>query len=415
MSLFQFGFKRSSNHSPSSSGNVSYFIPALEDSGLGRVEYDNVSASVSELADPTPAAKKGKTRGRYTHYSAEDRASIGKYALENGNEKARRHFLVKFLNLKESTIRNFKKPYKERLDYQLKQLHPQPVTKIMAQPRGRPPILQELDTKLIKFLRALRSRGGVINIHVVRAATQALIESNPSAEQLRRFNMPRTWVQSIYRRMGYTRRMGTTTRPPVPQGLFDECRLEFLGDVNEKMKKYSIPPDLVLNADQTPSAYVSVGKATMATRGAAAVSINGLTDKRNITVTFVVSLAGEFLPLQIIYGGKTKASLPRGFKFPDGFCLTQNPKHWSNEKETLKLIDEVINPYVVRKRAELQSPSTQQALLIWDVFKGQMTATVLEKLESLHIQLVAVPANMTHVFQPLDLTVNGSAKKYMRK
>jgi len=41
-----------------------------------------------------------------------------------------------------------------------------------------------------------------------------------------------------------------------------------------------------------------------------------------------------------------------------------------------------------------------------------MTATVLEKLESLHIQLVAVPANMTHVFQPLDLTVNGSAKKY---
>ena len=204
MSLFQFGFKRSSNHSspPSSSGNVSYFIPALEDSGLGRVEYDNVSASVSELADPTPAAKKGKTRGRYTHYSAEDRASNGKYALENGNEKARRHFLVKFPNLKESTIRNFKKSYKERLDYQLK--HPQPVTKIMAQPRGRPPILQELDTKLIKFLRALRSRGGVINIHVVRAATQALIESNPSAEQLRRFDMPRTWVQSIYRRMGYT-------------------------------------------------------------------------------------------------------------------------------------------------------------------------------------------------------------------
>ena len=90
MSLFQFSYKRSSNHSPppSSSGaqeSVSYFISALEDSGLGREEYDNVSASVSELADPTPAAKKGKTRGRYTPYSAEDRARIGKYALENGN------------------------------------------------------------------------------------------------------------------------------------------------------------------------------------------------------------------------------------------------------------------------------------------------------------------------------------------
>ena len=39
------------------------------------------------------------------------------------------------------------------------------------------------------------------------------------------------------------------------------------------------------------------------------------------------------------------------------------------------------------------------------------------ELESLNIQveLVAVPANMTHFFLPLDLTVNGSAKKFMRK
>ena len=52
----------------------------------------------------------------------------------------------------------------------------------------------------------------------------------------------------------------------------------------------------------------------------------------------------------------TVTCIPRGFKFPDGFCLTQNPKHWSNKKETLKLINKVINPYVVRKRAELQLP-----------------------------------------------------------
>lgn len=51
---------------------------------------------------------------------------------------------------------------------------------------------------------------------------------------------------------GIHQKNGTTTHPPVPQGFCDECRVEFLGDVNEKMKKYSIPPDLVLNADQTP-------------------------------------------------------------------------------------------------------------------------------------------------------------------
>ena len=128
-----------------------------------------------------------------------------------------------------------------------------------------------------------------------------------------------------------------------------------------------------------------------------------------------MSLVGDFLPIQIIYAGKTEQSQPRGFVFPKGFSVTQNPKHWSNELETHELIDKVINPYVVNKRKELKLPLTQRALVTWNVFKGQMTDTVKSKLTSLSIDLVTVPANMTHFFQPLDLTVNGAAKKLARK
>ena len=64
----------------------------------------------------------------------------------------------------ESTIRNFKKAYKERLAHERKQDHPQPVTAIMARPRGCPPILLELDGKLLQYLKALRSKGGVVNM-----------------------------------------------------------------------------------------------------------------------------------------------------------------------------------------------------------------------------------------------------------
>ena len=96
----------------------------------------------------------------------------------------------------------------------------------------------------------------MVNIHVVRAVTKALIESNPSMSQLRKFDMPRSWVQSIYKRMRITRRMGTTTRPPVPPGLYNECRREYLRDVYNIIKEHDIPPELVLNADQTPSSYV---------------------------------------------------------------------------------------------------------------------------------------------------------------
>jgi len=54
-------------------------------------------------------------------------------------------------------------------------------------------------------------------------------------------------------------------------------------------------------------------------------------------------------------------------------------------------------------------------MVIWDVFKSQMTPAVKAELEAKDIELVPVPANMTHFFQPLDLTVNGSVKKFMRK
>lgn len=57
----------------------------------------------------------------------------------------------------------------------------------------------------------------------------------------------------------------------------------------------------------------------MAAKSSMSVPIAGLSDKRNITLTFVVSLAGEFLPMQIIYSGKTKQSQPRGFVFPKDF------------------------------------------------------------------------------------------------
>lgn len=117
--------------------------------------------------------------------------------------------------------------------------------------------------------------------------------------------------------------------------------------------------------------------------------------------------------MQIIYSGKTTASQPHQFKFLSGFLLSQNPQHWSNE-EVLKLIQKVINPYVVSTRMKLGLALDQKTLLIWDVFKAQITTKVIDKFKDLNIECVFVPANMKHFFQPLDLTVNRCAKQHMR-
>ena len=55
------------------------------------------------------------------------------------------------------------------------------------------------------------------------------------------------------------------------------------------------------------------------------------------------------------------------------------------------------------------------ALLIIYVFQGQMTEPVLNILKEYNICLVIVPAIMTDIFQPLDLTVNRSVKSFFKR
>ena len=117
--------------------------------------------------------------------------------------------------------------------------------------------------------------------------------------------------------------------------------------------------------------------------------------------------------MQLIYGGKTNQSLPR-FKFPESFSLSENPKHYSNTLESIKIIDEVRIPYVNAQREILRNRN-QAALFIFDVFNGQITDEVTSHLLQNNIYFVTVPNNMTHLFQLLDLTVNGHCKKIHEK
>ena len=87
-----------------------------------------------------------------------------------------------------------------------------------------------------------------------------------------------------------------------------------------------------------------------------------------------------------------------------------NPKHYSNTLESIKISDKVVIPYVSAHRETLFN-ANQTALLIFDVFNIQITDEVTLHLLQNDIYFVTVPNNVTHLFQPLDLTVHGHCKK----
>ena len=221
------------------------------------------------------------------------------------------------------------------------------------------------------------------------------------------------WAKSLFKRMNYRRRKAETAKLPMPPGIYKENELLFHHQIVETVEAYGIPNSMILNFDQTPCKYVSVPTTTLAERNSKQVAIKGIDDKRAITATFTITLDGNFLGMQLIYGGKTNQSLPQ-YQFPKEFSISVNLKQYSNENESLKLIDEIILPYLMRERERLNRP-TQKALVILDVFRGQMTDKVLDHFKENSIATVFVPANITDQLQPLDLTVNGYDKKYCKK
>ena len=142
-------------------------------------------------------------------------------------------------------------------------------------------------------------------------------------------------------------------------------------------------------------------------------AISGLSYWKALTATFGITFSNHFLPMQLIYGGKIAVSYPK-FDFPSSFSISTNEKHFSNTNESLKLINEVTLPYEKEQR-KLLGYKNEAALLIIDVFRGQMTNPVTQALKSNSIILVKIPPDMTHIYQPLNLTVNCSSKAFFKR
>ena len=76
-------------------------------------------------------------------------------------------------------------------------------------------------------------------------------------------------------------------------------------------------------------------------------------------------------------------------------------------------IKNIIIPYVQQRRKDLELPSEQAALAMFDVFKGQQTEEVAALLEENNIIVVPIPTNCTDRLQLMDLSINKAAKELM--
>ena len=213
--------------------------------------------------------------------------------------------------------------------------------------------------------------------------------------------------------MQFVKRRGSTNKKILVHD-FEAIKTQFLTDVTAVVQMEDIPKDLVLNWDHTGVNIVPGLSWAMDLKGQQRVEIAAMNDKRQMTLVVCGSLSGYVLPFQLIYQGKTAASIPK-VNFPKEWLVTTMEKHWSNEEKTKEYIELIILPYIEMKRKELDLPTTFPVLVLFDAFKGQITESVYKLLESNAIYAVSIPANCTDRLQPMDLSVNRSIKEFLKK
>ena len=308
----------------------------------------------------------------------------------------------------ESTVRSIVKAYnKEKSDK-----YEEPA-KLPKRPRGAKPLLPgEIDAKVVSMIKSMLASGHSITYDITISIAKGLVKAHDRTllnEHGGLIDLNQTWAQSIHRRLGFLKRKTTTSKQAVSPGFIHEASFTFYSDIQRNINAYLIPPELIINIDQAPLRFYLTPTRTLTKKGEASVPIANSSDYRQITLTFGISMAEEFLPIQLIYQGKTN-KCHSNYNFPNGFHITHTLNHWSNEIKSLEMIDKIIMPYFKQQIADLQLRKNQEWLLIADAFKGQWTEAVKKRIAELHGKMVPVPNNMTHVFQPLDLTVNRSCK-----
>ena len=124
----------------------------------------------------------------------------------------------------------------------------------------------KLGDKVLQMIKNMRQAGCVVNCNIAVAIGKEIVLANDQTllkENGGSSNLDFSWCQSIFRRIGFTKRQATSAKQPVSPGFLKEMGFSFHRAIKEIVDAYDIPDDLVINIEQTPLPFIFLSKYTM--------------------------------------------------------------------------------------------------------------------------------------------------------
>jgi hypothetical protein len=281
----------------------------------------------------------------------------------------------------------------------------------------------EVVKEIVSQLADLRAAGAPVSLASVRCIIIAIITERAPELFDHRFKDGSTFRVSdsfckkfIGKTLVWSMRKGTKAAQKLPPDAEDQCEDVFLCRA-WTIKEHRIPAALVVNADQTGVVYLPGSRMTYAPRGSKQVGLIGNEEKRAFTALLAVSAAGDALPIQCVYEGKTSRSIPSKSATSRQECddakfrfvfSGKTGNHWSNQKTMPEWVNDVLVPYLNAQRERLGLPLSQKALVIIDVWSVHRSREFQDWLRKNRPNILVdfVPGGCTGIGQPLDVGLN---------
>lgn len=194
------------------------------------------------------------------------------------------------------------------------------------------------------------------------------------------------------------------------------CHIANLSNLPSKVNEFH--RSLLINMDQTGVHLVPKSNYTWGHKKQKNVAGIGEDDKRAITAVLASSSAGDLLPAQLIFQGKTTrchpSSIPSAIAAA-GFHTTHSANHWSSQETMQEYIENVLQPYIAASIRRHNLPPSCKTILMLDCWSVHRSAEFIEYMKKHpNIILIFIPPNCTSKLQVADTTLNFRFKRHIR-
>ena len=267
---------------------------------------------------------------------------------------------------------------------------------------GQVRLSHELECELAKVIDILADWKIPIGKLEIRTLVKDHLDNN--GVHVFQDNMPGSdWLRTFMKRHNLTKRVSAnisrkraTISSKSINDYFNHLSIELL----------NVPPQNIFNYDETNLREDPGLKEVIVRRGYGRVERIMEDTKSCTSVMFCGDAAGNYLPPMVVYKSNGQAEKSWKIGGPKGALYECTKSGWFNMETFSKWFFSIFLPWA----KEISGTKA----LIGDNLASHFSANVIEATLMYDIKFITLPANSTHLLQPLDVSVFSSLKKSWR-